>query len=202
MEINRFFFIRHSKTLSNIDGRIMGQLDEPLMVPIIELDISKCDIYLKKDLKVNILCSPAIRCRETIANLVHSLIVQLPLGYINMSFSIDQRLLERNFGDFQGCYKAVLYEKFANQLINGKLNPLFTPPGGEPFKEFYLRVSGFLYDLQVQSQEYQNINTLYFICTHLNVLRVAKCILKDLNPAEVWHTLEFENGVILSQDML
>ena len=89
------YITRHGETDWNHMKKIMGRCDEPLnengirQAYIAKEEIDKYDIDF-------IICSPLIRARQT-AEIINE--------DRNLEMIIDERIIERNFGEFEGTVK-------------------------------------------------------------------------------------------------
>ena len=123
----RIAFIRHGPTPWNESGRIQGQTDVSLS------EAGRAQIaewQLPRDLHpCHWFVSPLQRARET---------AQL-LGCTD--FSVEQRLIEMGWGEWEGATLAALRARFGSEMRANEQRGLdFRPPGGESPREVQQRV--------------------------------------------------------------
>lgn len=177
------FFLRHQATYNNKFGFISGQADSPIL---------RESVYIENNNVLKIIdavySSPSQRCLDTL-----QLIPQLDL-----SPTIDVRLLERKMGVFENCERKNLYRKFPSffRNINGQVYFKFelTPPKGESYSEFAQRISSFCSEVISQ-----NLNRNILICSHNQAMKMMYCVLKGIKPSdEIWNKINFPNGKIVA----
>ena len=138
--IMKIYITRHSKTKWNEEKRLQGRKDSPLT------DVGKDNaIALKKYLETfsfdYIYSSPIDRAYHTTQILFDNQIIK------------DDRLMEMNFGDFEGrCISELLNEKLYHDLWH---NPgEFTRiNNGESYEEVIERAKSFIHDLTLLPDE-------------------------------------------------
>ena len=86
---------------------------------------------------------------------------------------IDNRLIERNLGVWQGVRKDVIRKKYVEAFKGNQMDVYYTPENGEPFKIMIHRVASFISDICKD-------NTHNLIFTHNAVFRVFKSFLTDI----------------------
>lgn len=118
--------------------------------------------------------SPLLRARSTAEAIAEGQ---------DKSIQIDDRLTERNLGDWQGMPKALVRQKYPSAFMNGKMNFFYTPQNGEPYDIMVKRVADFLVE------KYWECNDLVLV-THNGVFRVMKSLLTGERLNNVF--LEFE----------
>jgi alpha-ribazole phosphatase len=154
------YLLRHTKTEIK-DGTCYGQSD---------IGVSKSfydeQTAIKERLSTiafdSIFSSPLKRCLQLAEALCPD----------NMRIIIDNRLMEMNFGtwemkNWQEISKSSEAQNWFNDYINVKC------PGGESFKDLYIRVKGFLDMLKNQKRYQQPL-----IVTHAGVIRAMYCIME------------------------
>jgi len=170
--------VRHAPTVYNKKEIFMGTEDIP--VDHSELETSKLrsvheNVYIKR--ADRIYTSPLLRALKTAEAIAE---------YQNkstQSIQIDDRLIERYLGDWQGMPKALVHKKYPNAFINGKMDFYYTPQNGEPYDMMVKRVADFLVE---KSREYSNL----VLVTHNGVFRVMKSLLTGDGLRDVF--LEYE----------
>lgn len=126
------YFVRHGQTAWNLQGKMQGNTDIPLNhtgKKQAEMTREKLR-HIKMD---RIYCSPLTRAKET-AEIINT-IWKLPIQF-------DERLRERNFGEFEGQSSKGLD---LQALWKQDANPPFT--GAEDSLSFYQRITSFLDDI-------------------------------------------------------
>lgn len=80
-----------------------------------------------------IISSPLLRCVQFATELS---------GATAIPMTVDERLKEIGFGDWEGCSPEALYREFPQQVSDFWNNPVdCPPPGGEPMAQFQARVA-------------------------------------------------------------
>lgn len=177
------FILRHCKTQNNIEHKISGQMDSKIVD--FSIDISNINQETTFRLGLNIITSPAPRCLQTI-----ELIKKEIPGRIKVE--IDNRLLERKMGDWEGKKKINIIANNNCKTINGNIDPTLTPPNGESILSCSLRVGEFVSDLKNKS-----FTAPVLICSHNQTLKILKYKLYGTqNFIEFWGTEKFKNGRI------
>lgn len=148
--------LRHGPTAWNGEGRIQGQLDLPLTAEGRAQMLSRT--LPARFSHARMFTSPLIRARET-ASL---------LGLVNAS--VDERLIEHNWGDWQGMTRAeILARDGADAFERAGRGVDFRPPGGERTTDLLARVIGFLRDIARSEDDAVAV-------THRGVMRSAYAI--------------------------
>ena len=144
-------FIRHAETKWNIDGLIQGHTD----IPLCELGVINAQEWrLPQD---NYICwtSPLQRAKET-ANILFS---SNPI--------IEQRLIEMNWGEWEGKKLSDLRKNLGVRMINQeKLGLDMRPDNGETPREVQSRIKKWLMTLN-------SFGTKHVCVTHKGVIRSA-----------------------------
>lgn len=114
-----------------------------------------------------VVCSPAIRARDTAAT-------------IGLDPPIDPRLAECNFGTWAGLAFDEVRLRYGPAVVQWFADPSAAPHGGESLREVAARVRSFMHDAAVLKG-----TTLAF--THGGVIRVAVTIASGRPLADVWN---------------
>lgn len=180
----RIYILRHCRTSFNVDGRISGGEDVPILKGNVELPGE--NRQLKNYI---IITSPLTRCLQTVR------IFQKSNAEPAFDIISDSRLVERNMGDMTGHYRKDMLEKYPKYFFqNRKFNPLLTPPNGESFPEFSSRVSQFIVDLEKWLKECdKNI----MICSHNQTLKMFYALAYREEVQEIWGKVNFANGKVV-----
>lgn len=167
--------IRHAPTVYNKKEIFMGTEDIP--ADHLELEAGKFRSMRENEYIIRakrIYTSPLLRARSTAEAIAEGQ---------DKSIQIDDRLTERNLGDWQGMPKALVRQKYPSAFMNGKMNFFYTPQNGEPYDIMVKRVADFLVE------KYWECNDLVLV-THNGVFRVMKSLLTGERLNNVF--LEFE----------
>lgn len=117
-------------------------------------------------------------------------IVSAEYMFPHSSMIIDQRLIEKNLGDWSGLSKEDLRKTTPEAfLVSGHLNPLFIPPNGESFEELKDRSFFFLKDIIAMQKEVIQDKRI-FVMTHNGVIRTMRCIIEGLEPFDFFKSSE------------
>ena len=164
--------VRHAPTEYNKKGIFMGSLDiapDPLDITLVQ-EAQKQIEHISFDA---VFASPYKRAYETakaVSNNRYDIIV-------------DQRLVERCLGDWEGNPKSEVQALFPTAFPNGIMDVYFCPPNGEPYEHLIKRISNFLSEIY---QDGANI----LVITHNGVFRVMKSLITGDNLSNVF--LQFE----------
>jgi probable phosphoglycerate mutase len=131
--VTRLVLLRHAPTPWNREKRLQGRADIPLSADSRDaLARLKLPRAARHDIA---LCSPLTRCRETASAL-------------GLSPTIDARLVEMHWGEYEGHTLAELHVKHGLALNANEARGLdFTPPGGESPRAVQRRVMPLLAEL-------------------------------------------------------
>lgn len=160
------YVVRHGETEWNAINKVLGRTDMPLNDKGLEQarEIARS----LKDAKIDVfLCSPLIRARQT-ADAISS--------EIGIRYKIDDRLIEQDFGEFEGVdrsdaeYQAAKREYFARY------------PGGESFFDLAARVFPLI-------KELEGSNAL--LVTHGGICRIVRSYFEDMGNEEF---VQFSQG--------
>lgn len=173
--IEHVFFLRHFETSNNAQNILNGR---SINVPILEGRYFECE----KSLDV-ILCSTALRCRQTInfyKNKNESKII-----YLN-------ELLERNMGDMEGHLRMEMRQSFPELFDEESFIVFSTPPKGEAYEVFYKRAMDF----------WKMCNHIYkgniLICSHNQTLKMLYFTLYGKTiTMENWKKIKYPYGKIV-----
>jgi len=168
-------FIRHAPTIANKEGIFMGIQDVSCDVQVLEKSTLKFT-----DVEKNIVyCSPLTRAVKSAEYI-----------FPNTPIIIDQRLIEKNLGEWAGQSKEYLRKTIPEAFLgSGHLNPLYIPKGGESFEDLKSRSKLFLKDIVSQFTNNEK-DTRIFAVTHNGVIRTIRCIIEQMEPFEFFKTSE------------
>lgn len=172
---SNIFFLRHLKTCNNDLCIISGQSDSEIM------DTNRHLIDMSRFGKIY--CSPSLRCVKTIELLGNQSDTASNIIY-------DKRLLERNMGSLEGMTKEEGEKKYTELFREGMFNVFKTPPQGENYECFKVRVKDF-YNDYLCVQESNNI----LICSHNQTLKLLRLLILEKDVTyQSWAEYSFQNG--------
>lgn len=163
------YLVRHGETIENSRKTYYGSLDCILN----ENGVNQGLILKEKlsNIKFDAMySSEKLRARKTLEL----------IGY-NKNIILDSRLNERDFGCFEGKTFKEINEEFKEEYDEWMSNwKGFTPPSGENFYDFYVRVKNFMEELK--EKQYERV----IITTHGGVIRAIYCYILDGNLDYYW----------------
>ena len=176
----KIYFVRHGKTEWNKLKKMQGVVDIPLNEEGIE------QAYKTKELTDKIefdcaICSPLIRTKQTL---------DIILKGRNIPVIYDERIIERNYGEFEGTTKNVDfdYDEFWNYTKNVKYKK------AENIRDFFERIYGFLDDLKTKN--YKKV----LLVAHGGVSRPLDCYFNGMMSDEKLATFIPENAKIMEYE--
>ena len=129
----RVFVIRHGQTNWNLEGKIQGSTN----IPLNENGIKEAEVAreIVNSLEIDlIICSTLDRAKQT---------AQIVNKDKNAPIIYDERIMERNYGEFEGASsKGINFREYLNYYDNKEIK------GGETIQEFCKRVFGFLEEIE------------------------------------------------------
>ena len=149
------YIVRHGETEWNANNKVLGRTDIPLnsngKKQARELACSLTD------LKIDVfLCSPLSRARQT-ADIISEA--------IGLEYKIDDRLIEQDFGEFEGI------NRFTDEYQQAKREYFVRYPGGESYFDMAARVFPLI-------EELSEVNAL--LVTHGGICRIVRSYFEDL----------------------
>ena len=170
------YVIRHGKTDWNLKNKIQGRADIPLNdFGIQEANISKKLLYQTNLYKI--ISSPLIRAKKT-AEIISN--HKIPV-------ITDVRLIERNFGEFEGLAKEDFdYSSFWNYSLNCHFDK------AESVQQLLDRVYNFLDEYK---EVYEKNNVL--VVTHSGVIPAICCYFKGIPKNNNIFTYHFKTCEII-----
>jgi broad specificity phosphatase PhoE len=139
MKKQNIFLMRHGKTKWNIEGKLQGRKNSPL------LDSSKSTANLIAQYLVNqnlvnkVYSSPLLRCVET---------AQIVCDILGIAFEIRDELMECDMGECEGLTWQEAKEQFPIFFTERECNKWITTwPNGESYQDVFIRAKGFLQEL-------------------------------------------------------
>ena len=159
----KLYISRHGQTPWNVEDLICGRTDVPLTEVGQQQAKRLAESALDKGIDV-ILCSPMLRARQT---------AQAVSDAIGVPIQIDQRLIEMDFGTFEGTSR--FGEEF--QWVRAQMSTRF--PGGESGFDVAYRVYGLLYEIR---EKYPD-KTVLLVC-HNCVSRAVRSFFMNMSTEE------------------
>jgi alpha-ribazole phosphatase len=171
------FLIRHT-TVQAAPGLCYGHLDVPLAETFAQ-EARHVSALISPLMPMPLFSSPLSRCR----------LLAESLGPANLS--VDQRLLEMHFGDWEGRLWSELDESEARRWADDFVNR--SCPGGESYRMLYERVRSFCED--VKNDRHERIGVI----THGGFIRACVAYYLDL-PLERCFDLAIPFGHVIRLD--
>ena len=165
------YVVRHGETEWNAMNKVLGRTDMPLNDTGIQQAHEIASAL--KDLNIEVfLCSPMIRARQT-ADVIS--------GETGIDYKVDERLIEQDFGSFEGVYR------YDEAYQNAKREYFARYPGGESFFDLAARVFPLIKELEgkdvvlYSSDLMRAKQTAGFIAERLQVTPVYRTELRERN---------------------
>ena len=160
------YVVRHGETEWNAINKVLGRTDIPLNAKGIEQARELARSLM--DLKVDVfLCSPLCRARQT-ADAISEV--------TGISYSIDYRLIEQDFGKFEGA------DRFDVEYQKAKREYFVRYPGGDSYFDMAARVFPLI-------KELDGVNAL--LVTHGGICRIIRNYFEDMGNEEF---VQFSQG--------
>ena len=171
------YFLRHIKTVYNRDNIISGIADAetlPGQALLYDPALPFFDC---------ILCSPLLRCRETVK--------LLPQDLKSNIIYLDA-LKERDLGILEGVKRSTAMYQYPDLFINSKLNVSKPIPDAESIEDVQRRLRAEVLPL-LRAHIHENI----LICSHNQTLKILYALLYGIEiDNQFWHDTNFVNGKI------
>ncbi len=163
--------IRHGPTQENAEGIFMGRKNSDCLPESLSA-ASALQQQLELPKHYRLYTSPLQRCLSTVKSAFPE---RIP--------DIDDRLTERDLGNWAGQRKKKLQQIFpAAFLPSGRLDPYFTPEGGESLPAFCHRVASFLRAAATVGDE----NATIVVVSHNGVIRLTRYLLAGLPVEQIF----------------
>ncbi|WP_261300488.1 histidine phosphatase family protein [Paenibacillus andongensis] len=162
----KLYVVRHGQTEWNYENRVCGITDVQLTDKGEEQAKELSKIVYEKQIDI-ILTSPLSRAVKTAEILSRA---------INKDIVIDHRLVEQNYGEFEGTSRDNQNFKEAKRHFSNKLS------GGESILQLSQRIFNVLDEIK---EKYLNQNVL--IVTHGGVCRVINAYFNEQTNDEFYH---------------
>lgn len=179
MNENHLFFLRHCQSLYNVQGKISGQADCPIVYK--NIDYSSLKEILSSE-NVIIISSPLTRCLDTANLLQYSVSTTWPIV-------VDKTIIERGMGKWEGMERNIIIKQYPEYFYNGKFIVKLTPiEGGEKYTDFINRLIFFVQTIEEILKEKHII-----VCSHNQTLRMITALLTKKNYDSV---SSYPNGLV------
>ena len=167
------YLIRHGETDWNAERLLQGRRDIPLN-SLGRSQAAESGLCLKWLLSpsagVDFIASPLGRSRETME------IVRQQLGLAATDYRTDERLLEIDFGEWEGFGWHHIAERDPQRFAARQADPLgFIPPGGENYPMVFERVADLLHSLERDT----------VLVAHAGILRSCLALLTDVEHQQL-----------------
>ena len=160
------YVVRHGETEWNAINKVLGRTD----IPLNDRGIEQAEEIARslKDIKIDVfLCSPLSRARQT-ADAIS--------GETGMPYKTDDRLIEHDFGVFEGV------NRFDEGYQNAKREYFVRYPGGESFFDLAARVYPLIKELEGKNA---------LLVTHGGICRIIRSYFEDMGNEEF---VQFSQG--------
>lgn len=153
------YVVRHGETEWNAINKVLGRTDIPLNEK--GLEQAREVAASLKDLKIDVfLCSPLSRAKQTADAIANE---------IGVKYKIDQRLIEQDFGRFEGV------NRFDEEYQNAKREYFARYPGGESYFDMSARVFPLVKELEGKNA---------LLVTHGGICRIIRSYYEDMGNEE------------------
>ena len=160
------YVVRHGETEWNAINKVLGRTD----IPLNDRGIEQAEEIARslKDIKIDVfLCSPLSRARQT-ADAIS--------GETGMPYKTDDRLIEHDFGVFEGV------NRFDAEYQKAKREYFVRYPGGESFFDLAARVYPLIKELEGKNA---------LLVTHGGICRIIRSYFEDMGNEEY---VQFSQG--------
>ena len=166
-----FSCIRHGRTQMNAQDLVCGVTD----IPLIELGVQQAqDASIQIFDKIQkgeippidlIISSPLLRAQQT---------AQIIAQKLNLTYQIEQRITEQNYGKMEGC------SRFDENYLAIRSQFAVKYPEGESMLDVAKRVYNFLDEVK---QKFSNYNHILLVC-HGGTIRLVNTYFRDFTNQE------------------
>lgn len=169
------YFLRHGETAWNVEGRIQGQMDSPLTAKGVAQTKARgrllAGLISHEDRPV-LVSSPLGRARQTAA------IVAAALGLDPASIAYEPRLMEHDFGDWEGLTWAEMKRDQPALIAQREADRWnFLVPGGESYRLVADRIGAWLAE--------QDPSRCIVAVGHGLAGRILRGLFAGVDPAEI-----------------
>lgn len=169
------YLIRHGETDFNVEKRLQGQINSALT----EKGLTQC-YEAKNNLKninIDLIISSPLERTKKLAEIIN--------GNRNIPLIYDNRIMERSYGDLEGCYER---DKEYNIFELWDIDINYSKNNVEPLTEFLKRISLFLKECE---RKYSDKNIL--LVTHSGNSIAANCFYNGIPVDKNFFKLGLKN---------
>lgn len=179
--MKRLYLVRHGQTSWNLEGRTQGNKDSSLTPLGIE-QAKKLGEYFRNIELNEIYCSPLERAYST---------AQIIANIKNLDYKLDSRLVEMNFGEWEGLTRLEIKKKYPNGFKTWMEEPHLTNiPAGETIEIAQRRIVEFVNSTIMES----NKDTILVI-SHGTIIRLLLLNILSMDLKH-YYKLKQSNGSI------
>jgi probable phosphoglycerate mutase len=182
------YYIRHGETDWNVAGRLQGRHDV-LLNARGRAQARHCgdilrDLFARAGLDpagLDYVSSPLGRARQTME------LARAALGLDPAAYTVDERLAEIAFGDWEGCTIAQLHTRDPQGIAAREHDKFhFLPPNGESYEMVTARMRGWYDGLSRDTVAAAHGGTARGLIAHLGLAQAAAAPLIDIVQGEVY----------------
>ena len=182
------YYIRHGETDWNVAGRLQGHRDIPLNAKG-RAQAAHCGVVLRDLLakegrdpaELDFVSSPLSRATETME------LVRPGLGLPASGYTLEPRLIELSFGDWEGSTIALLHRNDPVRISQREHDKWhFQPPGGESYEMVARRMRGWYDGLTRDTVATSHGGTCRGLMACLGIAKPAAAPLIDIIQGEVY----------------
>lgn len=172
--MSTIYIFRHGQTDFNLEKKFTGWLQSTLTDEGLKQAQHLAELLKPKTIDISI--TPSLtRCQNTMQEVLNF----HPECQIKL---IDDRILERNYGDLGGQLHQTIIDQYGQDQFDkwhrGWSN---RPPGGESYADVEVRLSDFITDLR---QKYSDSTKNIAICGSSNSIRLFRKIIENATIKE------------------
>lgn len=159
----KLYITRHGETVRNAEQKVLGRTDDPLS----EKGLAQAAELAEKmkEIEVDLIfVSPLSRARQT---------AQAVAEVKGLTLIVDQRLIETNFGDFEGV------PRYSEEYQAAKRDHFKRYPNGESYFDMVYRIYDFLFEIR---DKYPDKKVL--VVSHGGVCRIICNYFQDMENEE------------------
>lgn len=183
------YYIRHGQTDWNVEGRMQGQINQPLNETG-RTQAGRNGKALKEALGTRLaafdfVCSPLQRTRQTME------IARNAMQLDPATYRLDKRLIEISFGDWEGKTMPEIkaYDP-EGHAARERDKWGWAPPNGESYEMLYQRIGGWLSDIKRDT----------VVVSHGGVMRALRKHLEQIEAEVVPHLDVPQDKVMVYRD--
>lgn len=163
--------VRHGRTRTNAEGRLLGRADPPLDPRgVAEAEAVAAELASMRVAPVRVVSSPLLRARAT----ADAIAAACGLSAVE----IDDRWIELNYGEFEGV---ALTDVPAETWARWRSDATFTPPGGESLGELGERVRAVCAELAAADAAGDVV-----VVSHVSPIKAAAVWALDVADEATW----------------